>query len=342
MIAEFQGQWRFLSNFYPAEVIGPQGLLYPTVEHAFQAAKTADPKHQQFIQQQSTPGKAKREGRKVALREEWETIKLSVMFELVMRKFETHEKLGAKLLATGYQELVEGNYWNDTYWGVCKGKGENNLGKILMEVRAVLQSRALAVASSARDNDGKEVRLPPDIGDFKLRVGIVGSREYPRLDLVSQLLNKIVEKHGVKDVLIVSGGARGVDQHAENEARRHGFTVLSFRPTQEWKHINKNLTFSNKAVIIVPGEDFDHEYWNYKNNERYTEFMATFKDAAFSRNEDIVKNSDVVCAFPLNRPGGTTNTINHAKRYLARGDIRALRIFECNTQGTLFSTPKFH
>lgn len=32
-------------------------------------------------------------------------------------------------------EIVEDNYWGDTFWGRCNGSGQNNLGKILMEIR---------------------------------------------------------------------------------------------------------------------------------------------------------------------------------------------------------------
>ena len=82
----------------------------------------------------STPGEAKRMGRQVTLRKDWEDVKISVMEKGLRMKFAIPE-LRDKLLATGEEELVEGNWWGDTCWGVCKGVGANNLGKLLMKIR---------------------------------------------------------------------------------------------------------------------------------------------------------------------------------------------------------------
>lgn len=87
-IDSFQGQDRFLSNFYPAAVI-LDGITYPTVEHAYQAAKTDDALHRSLVCLAPTPGRAKRMGRHVVLRQDWEEIKLSVMLQLVALKFST-------------------------------------------------------------------------------------------------------------------------------------------------------------------------------------------------------------------------------------------------------------
>jgi predicted NAD-dependent protein-ADP-ribosyltransferase YbiA (DUF1768 family) len=72
------------------------------------------------------------------MRSDWNDRKLAVMRDLVGQKFD-NPALAMKLIATGNELLVEGNSWHDTYWGVCNGKGENHLGKILMEVRRMLQ-----------------------------------------------------------------------------------------------------------------------------------------------------------------------------------------------------------
>lgn len=140
MISEFKGEYEFLSNFFPS-VIPRDGLLYPTVEHAFQAAKTFDIVEKLCIQEASTPGKAKRMGREVALRSDWEEVKLQVMENCLREKFDNHKLLRDKLIATGDEELVEGNWWNDTFWGVCNGRGQNNLGKLLMKLRAEYQQK---------------------------------------------------------------------------------------------------------------------------------------------------------------------------------------------------------
>jgi ribA/ribD-fused uncharacterized protein len=133
MIDSFKGENRFLSNFWPAEV-QLLGMKFPTVEHAYVAAKTTDLEKRAEIQKVSTAGQVKRLGRTLTLREDWDEIKLSVMEDLVRQKFQ-HPELAALLLATGDQELVEGNTWGDTFWGVCFDVGCNHLGLILMKVR---------------------------------------------------------------------------------------------------------------------------------------------------------------------------------------------------------------
>ncbi len=133
IIDKFAGKYRWLSNFWGAEV-QYDGVAYPTTEHAFQAAKTENLGQRRHVRKASGPQEAKRLGRQVTLRPEWESMKDEVMLDLNRQKFRDPE-LRAKLLATGDATLVEGNYWNDTYWGVCRGKGKNRLGKILMRVR---------------------------------------------------------------------------------------------------------------------------------------------------------------------------------------------------------------
>jgi ribA/ribD-fused uncharacterized protein len=132
-INSFSGDYRWLSNFYPC-LIEYEGKFYPSVEHAFQAAKTTDEHMRLRIGAAATPGRAKRLGRKVALRSDWDVVKLEVMATLVRIKFADPD-LGKLLNDTGAAELIEGNTWGDTFWGVCRGVGENHLGKILMEVR---------------------------------------------------------------------------------------------------------------------------------------------------------------------------------------------------------------
>lgn len=141
-IDRFIGSRRFLSNFFPAEV-EYGGVVYPTVEHAFQAAKTDIEDEREEIRTASTPGEAKRLGRKVTLRADWEKVKESVMEDLVRQKFTRHRPLAAELLDTGDAQLIEGNAWGDTTWGMVekggKWSGKNLLGRILMRVREELR-----------------------------------------------------------------------------------------------------------------------------------------------------------------------------------------------------------
>ena len=133
MIDSFTGEFRFLSNFFPAEVV-LDGVTYPTVEHAYQACKTLLDSQRLQIWKAATPAIAKRLGKQVDVRPRWNDIKVHEMRKLLAQKFR-HEHLQELLLATRGQEVVEGNWWGDPFWGVYEGKGENWLGKLLMEVR---------------------------------------------------------------------------------------------------------------------------------------------------------------------------------------------------------------
>lgn len=140
-ITRFSGEHEFLSNFSPSRVEW-MGLEVPTIEHAFQLAKTREPAEREKIARTPTPGGAKRLGRRVTLRPGWEESKRAVMAALLMQKFTRHRRLAQALISTGVAELVEGNNWGDTFWGVCDGRGENELGRQLMAVRSQLNSLA--------------------------------------------------------------------------------------------------------------------------------------------------------------------------------------------------------
>jgi len=133
MISSFKGRYDFLSNFYPC-IIPWNGGKYSSVEHAYQATKCVFPKDRERIRKAPTPKVAKEIGRKVAIVPWWEDIKVDVMRELLIKKFRRYE-LKKRLLKTGDEELVEGNWWGDRFWGVCRGRGENWLGRLLMETR---------------------------------------------------------------------------------------------------------------------------------------------------------------------------------------------------------------
>jgi ribA/ribD-fused uncharacterized protein len=139
MIAMFDGKYAFLSNFEQSPFT-VDGVTFPTVEHWFQAFKTLDPQEFRDIAAAETPGKAKRMGRHVTLRPDWEEVKVDVMREGLRKKFAIPE-FRVKLLATGDEELMEGNTWHDNTWGNCVCSkcqnipGRNMLGMLLMELR---------------------------------------------------------------------------------------------------------------------------------------------------------------------------------------------------------------
>lgn len=135
VIGPFDGPYRWLSNFHPAPVM-LDGMLFPTVEHAYQAAKTLKRSERSRIQALATPGQAKRASRELdPRRPDWPEIKLAVMEDLLRQKFADPE-LRQRLRETWPQPLVELNTWGDVFWGVCGRVGENHLGKLLMKIRA--------------------------------------------------------------------------------------------------------------------------------------------------------------------------------------------------------------
>ena len=143
MIDSFKGEHQFLSNFYNVPGgIAYDGAIYPTVENAFQAAKTLDLEERKHFET-ITPAAARARGRKVDLRKNWDYDRVDVMRELVVLKFSVPE-LSEKLLATGDEQIVEGNASHDRHWGTCRcpkhqGDGLNWLGRILMRVRKELK-----------------------------------------------------------------------------------------------------------------------------------------------------------------------------------------------------------
>ena len=143
MINCFDGKFAFLSNFFPSP-IKSEGIVYPTVEHFFQAQKANTLSEKMAIAAAETPGRAKRLGRLVSLRPDWEEVKVDVMRNGLELKF-SEPKLRMKLLSTGDAPLIEGNTWHDNTWGDCKCErcknkiGHNILGKLLMSIREGLK-----------------------------------------------------------------------------------------------------------------------------------------------------------------------------------------------------------
>jgi hypothetical protein len=140
IISDFRDQYSFLSNFYQLGLDFKDKTGCFTVEHAFQASKTNDMTMKEMIKHAPSPSTAKRMGRNVPLREDWDVVKDSMMEFFLRVKFENPE-LKKLLLETKGKTLVEGNVWHDNYWGNCKCEkcqsvpGKNMLGKLLMKIR---------------------------------------------------------------------------------------------------------------------------------------------------------------------------------------------------------------
>lgn len=134
IILSFTGVYSFLSNFYEYPIYY-DGLKYMNSEAAFQSAKCMN-KDGRMTFCFLNPSEAKRLGRRIKLRPDWEEIKDQIMYDVIKAKFSDPE-LAKMLLSTGSADLYEGNTWGDTYWGIDRRtlRGQNKLGEILMKVR---------------------------------------------------------------------------------------------------------------------------------------------------------------------------------------------------------------
>lgn len=146
-ITSFDGKYSFLSNFYPLKkpisVSFKEGvsLSFHSVEAAYQAGKCADI-HECELFTRMDAKEAKRYSHKIKyLRDDFTRYNVMYMEMLLKKKF-SDKDLAKRLLDTAPMKLIEGNYWNDTFWGVCNGEGKNYLGGLLMEIRNGLKETA--------------------------------------------------------------------------------------------------------------------------------------------------------------------------------------------------------
>ena len=138
MIREFQGEYRWLSNFAPVRIV-LAGRAYASVEHAYMSAKSDDEAWKDKCAGNATAGEIKRASRNIKLVDGWNEKKVDVMSDCILQKF-MQEPYRAKLLATGDEHLQEGNRWGDRFWGIDlrSNTGDNRLGKMIMAVREYL------------------------------------------------------------------------------------------------------------------------------------------------------------------------------------------------------------
>lgn len=133
VVKGFFGEYRWLSNYHESPVVY-EGLEYGSSEAAYQSAKCDD----EFVKSQFqtlSPIESKNLSKRIPVKKNWNDIKKQVMYDVLISKFTLTPELKEKLLQTGSKYLEETNYWQDTYWGVCDGKGKNALGELLMKIR---------------------------------------------------------------------------------------------------------------------------------------------------------------------------------------------------------------
>lgn len=127
----------FLNNFKKARMF-IYSKWWNNVETPYQSRKCSIPEEAIWIWESKTPREARDRGQLVQMVSDWDKIKVGVMKQCVMAKFLQHTDLRAQLMATGDEELIEDSPV-DNFWGQINGVGQNNLGKVLMEVREAIK-----------------------------------------------------------------------------------------------------------------------------------------------------------------------------------------------------------
>jgi ribA/ribD-fused uncharacterized protein len=128
----------YVFNNFSAHAIEFRGKLYPTCEHAYQAAKCTDPQGQEAIRNARSPLQAKKltnEVYKAARDPDWGNKKVAVVEEILRVKFAQHPEAQQALRESGSEDIVEDSP-TDYFWGVgADGSGQNMLGKLWMKLR---------------------------------------------------------------------------------------------------------------------------------------------------------------------------------------------------------------
>jgi hypothetical protein len=146
-IMGFFEEHRALSNFH-IEQFKFAGIMWPASENAFQAMKVAAPTRSMLLEFCSmTPAESKKEGRKVPMRPDWDSLKVKMMGEILREKFKQCPYAKRVLLSTSDAHLEECNWWRDTFWGTYGGKGQNWLGRILTDIRTELLAQLSATGA---------------------------------------------------------------------------------------------------------------------------------------------------------------------------------------------------
>lgn len=138
MIGSFRNEYAFLSNMYPCRVLY-DGIMYSNAEAAFQAQKCVDEKQKEAFAKLSGI-EARKMGRTMPMRSDWNSVRVGIMGAVIHAKFFQNHELAQKLVNID-GDIAENNTWGDTFWGICNGRGENMLGRILMNTRDFLEAQ---------------------------------------------------------------------------------------------------------------------------------------------------------------------------------------------------------
>jgi ribA/ribD-fused uncharacterized protein len=295
-IDEFKGETYWLSNFY-SHPFDLDGITYPSGEHAFHAYKTDDLNDgfRERIAAAATPGLAKKMGRSVNLRADWEDIKRDVMSDVVQARF-ADGALRKKLLDTGDALLIEGTQWHDNEWGSCVCEkhrawaGKNWLGKALMVERANIRGES----------------------DVYSRVAVTGHRPNAMTpaqtswagEQLERLAEKLKTQHDT--TAAISGFAIGADAMWSDAALEAGLNLWAYIPFEvqpsKWRPADVRKWESHRAAAVrevVLAKDYDVRLLH-------------------SRNDFMIRDADLmICVMdPSKTTGGTASAV---KKIRAQG-----------------------
>ncbi|HEX5448212.1 MAG TPA: NADAR family protein [Candidatus Saccharimonadales bacterium] len=130
-------------NNWSAHQVKIWGQVFPTLEHAYHYKKfdQQNPEIAKRILETPSPWAAMQIERqhKSKRRTDWQQVKISIMEELCRAKLDQNEDMRERLMATGIKNIYENSPW-DEFWGHAQGKGQNQMGKILMKLREELKN----------------------------------------------------------------------------------------------------------------------------------------------------------------------------------------------------------
>lgn len=292
VIETFSGAFEFLSGFY-VHPFAWHGRVAQTAEHHYNAARTDIPAEKSLVYEQTTPGRAKRVGQRVTLRQGWDDhLKTDCMASIIEAKFEQGSELAQRLLRTGEALLIEGNVWHDRYWGQCTCEkhyhwpGGNMLGRLLMDRRTELRGG------------------PPPC----TRVGITGHRpqslspaeqEWVK-EALPVLMRSLRASHGMQ--VAISGFALGADTVWAQAALDQGVRLWGYLPSPDqagrWRRPDQELhaeLIARASRTLFQGETYETRWLR-------------------ARNEMIVRDSNALVAVHKEgqSAGGTAAVIRKA------------------------------
>lgn len=263
VVETFSGSHSFLSNFHEAP-FSWDGQVAASAEHHYNAAKTADPAEKARVYEQPTPGRAKRVGQKVKLREGWDDhLKVECMRSIIQAKFAPGTDMAQRLLRTGEALLIEGNVWHDQYWGQCTCErhyhwaGTSTLGRLLMSQRTALRGGSPTLARVGITGHRPQVLTPAE----NAWVG----------EVLPLLMNSLRERYGAQ--VAISGMTPGAETMWAQSAIDQGLRLWGYSPSlnhpASWpardQQTHAELT-SQASRMVVLGESEDDRWLRARND----------------------------------------------------------------------------